>query len=312
LDVVRTYLFGSYAANYDLRDEDVVQRQQDFFARLKEEFHYEVEVYPIDFRGRRLRAADRAADDTFEPREKCVDISLAASMLYFAAIPFAYDIAIAVLGDRDFKPVMRYTRMLGKRIAVASVRGSCAQELWDARDEARVRDFDVIWIDDLLHELELRYMPHRLRCESAFHVGPREVWTTFHPRAGQRFFCDECRERFKRQKSVAQEEFVAGELESENGIASESQVGQAHVGYVKAKIEEKGYGFIHSTTDDHDYFFHLTDLSGDLEFEHLREGTPVAFIIKKLPTGGKAGAAQDVRPRTEHDDGTSSYEENPL
>lgn len=304
LDIVRTYLFGSYAANYDLRDEEVVQRQQDFFDRLKEEFHYEVEVYPINFQGRRLRAADRAAGDPFEPREKCVDISLAAAMLYFAAIPFAYDIAVAVVGDGDFQPVLRYTRMLGKRVAIASVRGSCAQELWDVRGGARVRDFDVIWLDDLLQELELRYLPHRLRCESAFHVGPREVWSTFHPRPGQRFFCDECRERFKRQKSAAQEEFVAGELE--NDFPAESSVGQSHVGFVKAKIEEKGYGFIHSNTDDHDYFFHLTDLSGELDFESLREGTPVTFLIKKPPAGGKAGAAQEVRLHTDEENAEES------
>jgi len=288
-------LFGSYAANYDLRDEDVVQRQRDFFDRLKEEFHYEVEIYPIDFRGRRLRAADRSPEDPFEPREKCVDISLATSMLFLAAIPQVYDIAIAVLGDRDFKPVLRHTRLLGKRLAIASVRGSCAQELWDARDDARVRDFDVIWIDDLLHELELRFTPHRLRCESAFHVGPREVWTTFHPRMGQRFFCDECRERFKRQKQLAQEQFVAGETEDEMPVTSAAQVGDSHSGYVKAKIEDRGYGFIHSMADDQDYFFHLTDLTGDLDFEFMREGALVQFEVKKLPAGGKAGAAQDVR-----------------
>src|SRR5688500_4651600 len=30
LDIVRTYLFGSYATNYDLRDEDAVQRRREF------------------------------------------------------------------------------------------------------------------------------------------------------------------------------------------------------------------------------------------------------------------------------------------
>jgi len=81
VDVVRTYLFGSYAANYDLRDDDAVQRRRDFFDMLKEEYHYEIEVYPINFMGRRLRRADRDPGDTFEPKEKCVDISLATSNL---------------------------------------------------------------------------------------------------------------------------------------------------------------------------------------------------------------------------------------
>src|SRR5438309_8035748 len=59
IDVVRTYLFGSYAANYDPRDNDMVQRRRDFFSMLKEEHHYEVEAYPVNFLGRRLRRQDR-------------------------------------------------------------------------------------------------------------------------------------------------------------------------------------------------------------------------------------------------------------
>ena len=35
VDLIRTCLFGSYPANYDLRDEDAVQRQLDFYATLK-------------------------------------------------------------------------------------------------------------------------------------------------------------------------------------------------------------------------------------------------------------------------------------
>ena len=96
VDIVRTNLFGSYASNFDLRDDEAVQRRRDFFDMLKEEYHYEVEIFPINFMGRRLRKADRDPADAFEPQEKCVDIALATSLLYFAAVPAAYDIAIAV------------------------------------------------------------------------------------------------------------------------------------------------------------------------------------------------------------------------
>lgn len=44
VDVVRTYLFGSYPCNYDLRDDEKVQRRLDF-NMLKEEYHYEVETF---------------------------------------------------------------------------------------------------------------------------------------------------------------------------------------------------------------------------------------------------------------------------
>src|SRR5437899_11811370 len=105
--------------------------------------------------GRRLRRQDRDPNDSFEPKEKCVDISLATSMLYFAAIPYAYDIAIGVVGDQDFKPVLQHVRRLGKRVAIASIKGCCAPEFADPADEARVKDFDIIWMDNFLDELEL-------------------------------------------------------------------------------------------------------------------------------------------------------------
>src|SRR5437899_5914086 len=106
--------------------------------------------------GRRLRRQDRDPNDSFEPKEKCVDVSLATSMLYFAAIPFAYDIAIAVVGDQDFKPVLQHVRRLGKRVAIASIKGSCADDLADVTDQARIKDFDLVWIDNLLQKLELK------------------------------------------------------------------------------------------------------------------------------------------------------------
>ncbi len=296
VDVVRTYLFGSYAANYDLRDDDAVQRRKDFFDMLKEEYHYEVEVYPINFMGRRLRKADREPGDTFEPQEKCVDISLASYMLYLAAIPAAYDIAIAVVGDQDFIPVLQHVRRLGKRVAIASIRGSCAPELSDPRDEARVKDFDIIWLDDLLPKLELKYEWHQLQCESPIHKGRREVWTTFHPRKGRRFYCDACRQEFLRQKQDAQREFMSAPLESDGESLSHetSRVGVLLTGTVTRKFSDRGFGFIESK-DGRNYFFHLTDLQPGLDFDEIQEGLQVEFEVKKQPGDDRAGAAQAVR-----------------
>lgn len=288
VDVVRTYMFGSYASNYDLRDEEVVQRRRDFFDMLREEYHYEVEAYPINFMGRRLRKADRDPDDPFEPKEKCVDISLAASMLYYAAIPYAYDIAIAVIGDRDFKPVLQYVRRLGKRVAIASIQGSCAPEYSDPGDEAKVKDFDIIWLNDLLDEVELTYDPILLECESPLHEGDRMVWTTFHPRKGQKFYCDECREQFSREKQEAHQEYVSSQMDAEDTPADE-----VLMGVVKKKMDDRGYGFIEAE-NGRDYFFHLTDLKPGLEFRDVYEGLPVRFEVKKQPGHDKAGAAQNV------------------
>jgi cold shock CspA family protein len=296
IDVVRTHLFGSYAANYDLQDEDSVQRRLDFFSLLREEHHYEVEIYPINFRGRRLRRADRDPRDTFEPKEKCVDISLATAILYYAAIPNAYDIAIVVLGDQDFKPVLQHVRRLGKRVAIASIRYSCAPDFADSRDEARVKDYDIIWLEDLLVQLELKYERHLLRCESPSHAGDRNVWTTFHPRKNQRFYCDACRMEFTKQKQEAQQQYVTSGLEapgfSEGSRKTDPR--QTMKGEVKKKVADRGFGFI-GAEDGHDYFFHLTDLEDDLNFDFMSEGEPVVFEVKREPSPDKAGAAQHVR-----------------
>jgi cold shock CspA family protein/uncharacterized LabA/DUF88 family protein len=332
IDVVRTYLFGSYAANYDLRDDDAVQRRRDFFDILKEEYHYEIETYPINFMGRRLRKADRDPGDTFEPKEKCVDISLATSILYHAAIPYVYDIAVVVVGDQDFKPVLQHVRRLGKRVAIASIKGSCAPEFADPRDDARLKDFDIIWLDDLLSQLELKYERQLLRCESPFHKGKREVWTTFHPRKGQRFFCEACRREFSAQRQDAQREPLATPAEAEaggsngsgpaaiasptapanggespEGIPASAQgsalpaIAPAPVvttlnGFVKRRIADRGFGFIEGD-DGRDYFFHLTDLTAGLFFDDLIDGLLVEFDVKKQPTEDRAGAAQNVRRR---------------
>lgn len=154
VDVIRTYLFGSYPDNYDSQDDKIGRRQRDFFSSLKEKYHYEVETFPIDFRGKRYKKIDRDPGDEFEPKEKCVDISLATTMLYLAAVPNVYDIAIAVIGDRDFLPVLQRVRDLGRRVAIASIKDHCAQEFHNPRDEARVKDFDIIWLDELLDKLE--------------------------------------------------------------------------------------------------------------------------------------------------------------
>jgi cold shock CspA family protein len=293
LDVVRTHMFGSFASNYDLRDDETVQRRLDFFAMLKEDHHYEVDTFPINFRGRRLRRIDRDPNDSFEPKEKCVDIALATHMVQMAASN-AYDIAIAVIGDEDFRPALHLVRRLGKRVAIASIKSSCSPSLSDPRDDARVKDFDIIWLDDLRNQLELRYEPHLLECESPIHKGERKVWTTFYPRRGKRFFCDACRQEFARQKEEEQRELVSSGVEADTG---EPTVGQTRTGHMARKFQDKGYGFIQGS-DGRSYFFHLTDLQNGLDFDTLTDAIELDFEIKREPGADKAGAAQNVRART--------------
>ncbi len=293
VDLVRTHLYGSYATNHDARDDDAVQRRRDFFELLKEEYNYEVETFPINFMGRPLRRADRDPSDPFEPKEKCVDIALASSALYYSAIPSAYDIAVAVVGDQDFRPMLRTLRRLGKRVAIASTKGSCSPALADPRDEAGVKDFDTIWLDDLLQRLELTYERHLLTCEAPGHDGDSEVWTTFYPRKGQKFFCDDCRREFsrshKREQGLVTTMHTRVPSGSEDGV-----VDREMVGVIRRKIADRGYGFIESS-EGRSYFFHLSDLQPQLGFEQVEEGQQVQFRVKREPSETQAGAAQAVR-----------------
>lgn len=296
VDVVRTYLFGSIPAHYDLEDDYKVIRMQEFFDLLKEEHHYEVELFPINFMGKRIRRADRDPKDFFEPKEKCVDVALATNMLYLAAIPYAYDIAIAVIGDRDFIPMLQHVRKLGKRVAIASVKSSCAYEFSDPCDEARVKDFDIIWIDDLLHKLELKYERHQRNCESPIHVGERLVWTTYHPRKGKKFFCDACRQELSRQKAAFQSNVVetgmaCSQSEPINGSAASNP--SKLNGKIKRIIPEKNCGFI-AASNGKDYYFSLSEFATDSGSQQVTEGIEVEFEVKNNPFNGKAGAALKV------------------
>ena len=72
-------------------------------------------------------------------------------------------------------------------------------------------------------------------------------------------------------------------------------MGQSRRGFVSAKVADRGFGFV-DTTEGDSYFFHLTDLSAELEFEAAQEGLEVEFEVKRTPVFGKAGAATNVRP----------------
>ena len=305
--VVRTHLFGSYAANVDPRDTEPVERRLNFFTMLRQQHHYEVEAFPIEYRGKRLRRTDRDPNDTFEAKEKCVDIALATSMLFNAAMSNAYDVAIAVLGDQDFKPVLQSVRRMGKRVAIASINGACSGEYSDPTDRARVRDVDLLWLEDLLPRLARRYDPHVLECASPTHRGDRRVQTTYYPKRGERFYCPACREDFRNQRDAA---LVASHAPSAPSVAADQDdeeiplapIGTRLMGVVNHKRMDKSYGFILAEGcgdwDGGEYFFHESDIVDGTRFADLAEGTWVDFQVKADPPPNKsAPPVRNVRRR---------------
>jgi len=154
-DVVRVNFFASIPINVHPKDLSEVEKQQAFYEILRRVFHYETEIFEIDFQGRRLHPEDRDPSDPFTPREKCVDVALASSMLYYAAIN-AYDVAIPVIGDADYIPVLQYVHRLGKRIMITSVHGSCCEfydPLKDPTNSKGIRDIDTLFLDEIIEEI---------------------------------------------------------------------------------------------------------------------------------------------------------------
>jgi cold shock CspA family protein len=289
-DIVRTHLFGSYPSNYDEQDEPVARATTDFFNLLREEFHYEVDLFAVDFGGNRIRPRDRDPDHPFEPREKCVDVALATSLVYYATVTHAYDVAIVVIGDRDYTPALQQVRRLGKRVAVASIKGCCARELSDPVDRERVKDVDIMWLNDLADVLELRYESVLRECQSPHHQGDRRVPTTYRPRKNRPFYCDDCRRVFAEQRRAAEAPLSAAPHDAGGG--EEPQGGETS-GKVDKLFLDHGYGFVRAE-DGRQYFFHRTDAQNDT-WPSLAIGEPVSFIIRHWPAHNKAGRASDVR-----------------
>jgi len=295
VDIVRIFLFGSNATNYLDADKEMVKRRRVFYDVLREEYNYDVEVYLVDYRGRRLKRKDRHPDDDFSPEEKCVDIALASAMLYFAALPMAYDIAILIGGDRDYVPVLQKVRLLGKRVAVASIHGACSFEISEGKNLKGVRDFDVIWLSDLMEEIRMNNDQREVLCKAPFHTGANPIMTDEFVRKNRAFYCKECREKMWLQRGTEFEDDEDDEFSDDEqpvvygrpreldtaAAATKSglRTGDSYTGTVKRLMEF--CGFIETTAGD--FYFGMDDCVGNTEFAKLRSGDRVEFIISRMP-----------------------------
>ena len=291
LDLVRTFLFGSYPINYHSVDEDRARKRKEFFVMLREDYHYDVEAFPIDYAERRILHDDREADDPFSPKEKCVDIALASTMLYYAAIPGGFDVAAAVVGDKDYFPLFQKVRQMGKRLAIISIRQSCAKMYSDRQDPKKLKDFHIIWLNDMIEKITWCPEEMEVECRSPLHEGSRMTTTTMRLRNGQPYFCEVCRAKFAEQKEEQMREYTSDAAGAVPGFLEDN--GDAvFEGVVEAIIPDRGFGFI-KRNDGASFFFHLTHLV-NAEWEAVNVGDKAKFSVTKNPAGAKAGAAGEV------------------
>ena len=146
LTYVKTIYSASIPSNFHYKDKQAVSKQQNFFEVLRKKCGYTVELYEINFKGKRLLKQDRGSDP-WEPKEKCVDIAVATNLLFHKD---EYDIAILITGDRDFLPAITKVRELGKKVIISSFSDSCSGELFKDENE-------VIWLDDLIPQMILTH-----------------------------------------------------------------------------------------------------------------------------------------------------------
>ena len=172
LSLVRTNYFGTIPT---ARSGFNVSKQQAFYDFLEQDCGYETEIREVDV----------------GTNENWIKMSLAASLLYYAALPGAFDIALVFGDDPDYAPALRRARLLGKRVQVVSAHlaeGKTPPPASSLAGRSRVMDFPLLWLDDHAAELRLVRETVRRTCRQC----GREEETTW---AGPDFFCQDCRGR---------------------------------------------------------------------------------------------------------------------
>ncbi len=172
LSLVRTNYFGTIPT---ARSGFNVSKQQAFYDFLEQDCGYETEIREVDV----------------GTNENWIKMSLAASLLYYAALPGAFDIALVFGDDPDYAPALRRARLLGKRVQVVSAHlaeGKTPLPANSLAGRSRVMDFPLLWLDDHAAELRLVRETVRRTCRQC----GREEETTW---AGPDFFCQDCRGR---------------------------------------------------------------------------------------------------------------------
>ncbi len=172
LSLVRTNYFGTIPT---ARSGFNVSKQQAFYDFLEQDCGYETEIREVDV----------------GTNENWIKMSLASTLLYYAALPGAFDIALVFGDDPDYAPALRRARLLGKRVQVVSAHlaeGKAPPPASSLAGRSRVMDFPLLWLDDHAAELRLVRETVRRTCRQC----GREEETTW---AGPDFFCQDCRGR---------------------------------------------------------------------------------------------------------------------
>ena len=174
ISLVRTNYFGTIPSQ---RSGFNTSKQYSFYDFLERNCGYETEIHEVDVSG----PNEVRTDDVW------TKISLCSSLMFYAAQPGAFDLAIVIGDEPDISPAIRRCRLFGKRVQIVGLRPvDRAKPTPSLFAKARVCDFPPIYLDD--HAADVKLVRERLvrvckRCGA-------EEETTW---AGPDFFCSKCR-----------------------------------------------------------------------------------------------------------------------
>lgn len=174
ISLVRIQYFGTIPSS---RSGFNTGKQRSFYDFLEKNCHYDINIHEVDVGG------DNRADDAW------IAMSLASSMLFYAAMPAAYDVAILASDDLIYAPALQLVRQFGKRTQIVSLHAANGEQPQPGQTlvgKSNTSDFVPIFLDDHAEEMKL---VRELRVRTCKQCG-REEETTW---AGADFFCSECR-----------------------------------------------------------------------------------------------------------------------
>lgn len=173
VSLVRTMYFGTIPS---ARSGINASKQISFYDFLERSCGYDTHVYDVD-----IGYGESRGDDAG------VKIGLSSAMLFYAAQPGAYDLAVMVSDDPDYASALRTVRRLGKRVMVVGVHpADDPRYASSVFNKTRVCDFPPMYLDD--HAADIRLVRERL-VRVCKECGCEEETTW----AGPDFFCTKCR-----------------------------------------------------------------------------------------------------------------------
>ena len=171
VSLVRTNYFGTIPSQ---RSGFNTSKQYAFYDFIEKSCGYDTEIHEVEV----------GSDENW------IKMALASSLMFYAAQPGAFDVAILVGDDPDYAPALSRVRLFGKRVQIVGAHAPDGKSSTSLRGRRKVDDFPFLYIDD--HAAEVRLVRELVKrvCK---HCGNEEETTW----AGPEFFCTACRGRYR-------------------------------------------------------------------------------------------------------------------